>query len=270
MTATSVTSGSLGEVALFEDSRTFTINAMNPVINQMHAHRSIRKYTDRPVPDETIQAAFEAAQCAATSANIQVYSTIRVTDPDTLAQLVTLTGGQQKVAECGAFFVVCGDIRRHRLLAKRADSPCRENLESFLLCAVDASLFAQNLVLAFESLGWGTCYIGGLRNDLKGVDKLLSLPEGVYPFFGLCVGEAAEEPWKRPRLPLPAVLFEDSYPDDEALLAMMDAYDDDMAAYYEQRGASGRRWVSQMDSFFAEPRRTGDRTFYQSQGASFD
>ena len=236
----------------------------------MHAHRSIRTYTDEAMPDADLKTAFEAAQYAATSANIQVYSAIRVTNQESLNELVTLTGGQEKVAQCGTFLVICGDMRRHRLLASEADRECRENLESFLLCTVDASLFAQNLALAVESMGWGTCFIGGLRNDLAGVGRLLALPPGVYPLFGLCIGRADESPWKRPRLPLEAVLFDDRYPSDDDMLNLMKAYDDDMAAYYEQRGASGRRWIGQMESFFSKPRRTGDRSYYESQGASLD
>ncbi|MCH2140236.1 MAG: NADPH-dependent oxidoreductase [Phycisphaerales bacterium] len=241
---------------------------MNSILKQMHAHRSIRQYASGEVPEDDLRTALEAAQCAATSANIQVYSVIHVTEPDVRSRLVELTGGQEKVAESGAFLVVCGDTRRHRILAEQANEPIEESLESFLLCAVDASLFAQNLVLALESLGWGTCYIGGLRNDLAAVNELLNLPQGVYPFYGLCVGEAAEEPWKRPRLPLDAVFFKNAYASDAALLEIMNRYDDDMAAYYEKRGASGRRWIDQMERFFAKPRRTGDRTFYESQGAS--
>ncbi|HCA39303.1 MAG: NADPH-dependent oxidoreductase [Phycisphaerales bacterium] len=247
-----------------------TIPGMNPTLDQMHAHRSIRAYTGEVMPDEDLKTAFEAAQYAATSANIQAYSAIRVTDPDTLQQLVTLTGEQKKVAQCGTFLVICGDMRRHHLLAECADCECTENLESFLLCVVDASLFAQNLALAVESMGWGTCFIGGLRNDLAAVGQLLELPQGVYPLFGLCIGRADEEPWKRPRLPVDAVLFDDRYPDDDAMLDMMKSYDEHMATYYEKRGASGRRWIGQMEQFFAKPRRTGDRTFYESQGASLE
>jgi nitroreductase len=243
---------------------------MNPVTTQMHAHRSIRSYTGETMPHTELQTAIEAAQCAATSSNIQAYCALRVTNKDTLAALVGLTGGQDKVAECGTFLVMCGDIRRHQLLAKQAGGQCIENLESFLLCAIDTSLFSQNLALAVESMGWGTCFIGGLRNDLAAVGELLSLPQGVYPFFGMCIGRPDEEPWARPRIPAPAVLFDDQYPDDASMMAMMQTYDTQMAAYYVQRGASGRRWCPQMEAFFAAPRRTGDRSFYESQGACLD
>ncbi|MDP7030637.1 MAG: nitroreductase family protein, partial [Phycisphaerales bacterium] len=195
------------------------------------------------MPEPELRAAVQAAQQAATSAHIQVYSVLRVTRPEHLQKLVELTGGQEKVAQAGTFLVICGDMRRHQLLAQAATEACNENLESFLLCVVDASLFAQNLALAAESLGWGTCFIGGLRNDLKAVGSLFELPQGVYPLFGLCIGRADETPWKRPRLPVEAVLFDDCYPNDAAMISMMRDYDEDMAAYYEKRGASGRRWI---------------------------
>lgn len=241
---------------------------MNPTIDQLHSHRSIRSYTDRLVPEEDLRTAVAAGQRAATSANIQTYSVIHVTSQAHRLKLVELTGNQEKVAACGAFLIICGDVRRHRLMAERAEQPCVENLESFLLCAVDASLFAQNMVIALESMGWGTCYIGGIRNDLHGVNALLQLPPGVYPLYGLCVGEADESPWERPRLPVDAVLHQDQYPQDQQILTQLEQYDDDMAAYYQRRGASGRRWISQMEQFFANPRRTKDRSFYESQGAS--
>ena len=61
-------------------------------------------------------------------------------------------------------------------------------LESLLLGTIDAALAAQNAVVAMESLGLGSVYIGGIRNDIEGVAKELGLPPQVYPVFGLCVG----------------------------------------------------------------------------------
>ena len=106
-------------------------------------------------------------------------------------------------------------------LRVRDGAPHSARLEAFLLAVIDATLFAQNLVLAFESLGYGICYIGGLRNHIAEVDRLLGLPTGVYPLYGLCVGVAAEQPMARPRLPLEAVYFEGRYPDDETMLQLL-------------------------------------------------
>lgn len=243
---------------------------MNPVHDCMSAHRSIRKYGDGELDDETVRRAVAAAQMAATSSNVQGYSLLRVKDPASRAKLVELCGGQAQVETSGAFFVVCGDQRRHALMAERAGVPFETNLETFLMCSIDASLFAQNLVLAFESLGLGTCYIGGLRLSLPGVTELLQLPPHVLPYYGLVVGEPAEDPASRPRLAVDAVLFEDRYPDDETTLARVAEYDAVMSAYYEARGQPGYDWTGGVTRRFSHRERTGLIDYYRSQGAVFE
>jgi len=236
----------------------------------MHAHRSIRRFTADVVPDLDIQRAVEAAQCAATSSWIQAYSLLQVTEHETRTQLVELVGGQPQVARAGAFFVVLADTRRHRLLAERAGAPYANNLEVFLLATVDASLFAQNLALAFESLGYGICYIGGLRNELPTVDRLLRLPHGVFPLFGMAVGSAAEDPGIRPRLPSDAVWFRDRYPDDEVMFEAIERHDVEARAYYTERGAPGRDWSGGTWRKFRAPSRTDLAEYFSSKGASFE
>jgi len=250
---------------------------MNAVIEQMLAHRSIRRFTDEPVEEAHVAAAIEAGQMASTSASIQSYCIIRIRSEERRNRLIELTGNQTKVARCGAFFVVCGDTRRHRLLAERADETYDARFEAFLLAIVDATLFAQNVVLAFESLGYGACYIGGLRNDLPQVQELLGFPHGVYPLFGLCIGHPDQDPMRRPRLPLEQVLFEEQWPEDEAMLAAMDEYDQVVADYYQLREGGSpdattprRDWNSQMIEKFIAPRRVSVAPYYRQQGASLD
>ncbi|MDY7110535.1 MAG: nitroreductase family protein [Planctomycetota bacterium] len=240
---------------------------MNETIALMKRHRSIRRYTQDPVPEKDIRAAVEAGQAASTSAAVQAYCLIRVTDAEHRVKLAEFCGNQSKVARSGAFFIVCGDARRHRLLARRDGHAYDARLEGFLLAVIDASLFAQNLALAFEAQGYGICYIGGLRNSLPEVDALLGLPEGVYPLFGLCVGVPDEDPARRPRLPVEAVLFEEGYPSDEAILALMDDYDGAYRTYLEQRGAEPKAWTATMAGKFARPRRDDIAAYYRGKGA---
>jgi FMN reductase (NADPH) len=240
---------------------------MNETIALMMRHRSIRRYTEDPVPGKHIRAAVEAGQAASTSAAVQAYCLIRITDDAHRLRLAELCGNQSKVARSGAFFIVCGDTRRHRLLARRDGHDYDARLEGFLLAVIDASLFAQNLALAFESLGYGICYIGGLRNSLPAVDALLGLPEGIYPLFGLCVGVPAEDPQKRPRLPAEAVLFEGGYPADEEILALMDGYDEAYRTYLRRRGAEPQTWTTAMAGKFARPRRADIGHYYRGKGA---
>lgn len=244
---------------------------MNETLRQIHAHRSIRRYKEDAVPDAHILEGVRAGQMASTSSAVQAYSVIRVRDAGKRAALAELAGPQEKVARCGAFLVVCGDARRHRVLCDRAGVSYAETFENFLVTVIDASLMAQNMTLAFESMGYGVCYIGGVRNDLPRVRALLKVPEGVYPLFGLCVGVADESPGPRPRLPAEAVLFDDAYPDDAELMRGVDAYDAAYRAYLAARGVSrAAGWSDAMVARLHEKTRPEAGSFYASMGATLE
>lgn len=212
----------------------------------MKSHRSIRRFETTPVPQEHIAEAIRCGQMASTSSAVQAYSLIRVTDADKRATLAELAGPQDKVKDCGAYFVCCADTRRHRLMCERAGEPYFNSFEALLVAIADVSFFAQNLSLAFESMGYGICYIGGMRNNLPLVIETLSLPEGVFPVYGLCVGVPAESPSVRPRLEPNAVMFTDTYPDDETLMAGVAQYDKVYKNYLEQRGTEPKGWSQAM------------------------
>lgn len=241
---------------------------MNETLRLMDAHRSIRRFKPDPIPDADIERAVRAGQMASTSSNVQAYSVIHVIDPARLDALAELAGPQEKVRRCGAFLVICAATRRHRLISERAGQPFHDTFENFLVATIDAALFAQNLSLAFESMGYGICYIGGVRNDLPRVARTLELPAYVYPVFGLCVGLPDEQPSPRPRLPADSVLFRDTYPTDTTLLAGTDAYDAVYTEYLTARGAPPTTWSQSVAQKHNRPTREAVGRFYLDQGAS--
>lgn len=83
----------------------------------------------------------------------------------------------------------------------------------------DAAYMAQNMVIAAESLGLGTCYIGAVPYYADKIAERFKLPQKVFPLVGLTVGYPAEDPPTRPRYPLDFTLFEEEYPelDEEAI-----------------------------------------------------
>jgi len=243
---------------------------MNDVIALLQGHRSIRAFKPDPVPEAHVREAIASGQMASTSSAVQAYGVIRVTDRATREQIAELSGPQPKVAECGAFFVFFGDSRRHRLAAARDGNAYDVRLESFLVAAIDCALFAEKTAIAFQSMGYGICYIGGIRNDLPRLDRLLELPEGVYPYFGMCVGVPDEDPTPRPRLPVDAVLFDDRYPSDDEMLAKLKAYDDGYEAYRVERGSEAARWSEIMGAKYTEARREALSGYFASKGARLD
>lgn len=240
---------------------------MNETMRTLLAHRSIRRFTSDPVPSEHIALAVRAGQMASTSSAVQAYCAIRVTDADKRREIADLSGPQEKVAAAPAFFVICGDARRHRLLCERVGKSYGQHLEGFLIAVIDATLFAQNMAVALESMSYGMCYIGGIRNDLPRVARVLGLPEGVYPLFGMCIGKPAEEPNERPRMASGGVMFENAYPSDDQIYRQADEYDAAYRAYLAERGARPRGWSEAMVEKMDHASRVSVGPFYRAQGA---
>ncbi|OUM95202.1 MAG: NADPH-dependent oxidoreductase [Thermobacillus sp. ZCTH02-B1] len=229
-------------------------------------HRSIRAFADEPVPEADLLRIIRAAQMASTSSNMQAYSVIRVTDRALRAALAEIAGRQQYVADCPEFLVWCADMERLRIAAgfEPAEMPC--NAEAYTIAAIDAALAAQNAAIAAESLGYGICYIGAVRNDIAKTAELLGLPERVVPLFGMCIGRPAQEPLLRPRLPVEAVLHENRY-DASRYGGAVAAYDGVHAAYLKERsgGRHSAGWSEQMRERLSRPPRRIGR-FLRDQG----
>ncbi|CAG8999006.1 MAG: Oxygen-insensitive NADPH nitroreductase [Candidatus Celerinatantimonas neptuna] len=237
---------------------------MNPAIDRMCQHTSIRKFTDDPIPAEQFSAILDAAQGASTSNYLQACSIIRVTDAEKRNKLVEISGGQKWVAEAAEFLVWCVDFHRHQQIEPYAKLGYTEQ---FLIGVVDTSLMAENALVAAESLGLGGVFIGGIRNQPDEVVKLLGLPEQVFPLFGMCLGYPDQKPTVRPRLPHALIMHENSYTQsaDSSLLAQ---YDTDVYQYYAHRPGIGKvmTWSEQIKGIIKKEARPHMLDSIQRQG----
>ncbi|MEZ5233821.1 MAG: oxygen-insensitive NADPH nitroreductase [Acidimicrobiia bacterium] len=241
---------------------------MNDVHQLLLSHRSIRKFTDEPVDDETVALIVRCGMAAATSSNIEATTVIRVRNRETRQKIAEVAGGQQHIVDCGAFLVFCADVKRPNLACTmQGVSPTPGMTEQFIIATVDVALAAQNAVIAAESLGLGICYIGAVRNDPQTVSDLLELPDHVYPVFGLCIGRPAQDPDVKPRLPLEVVLKEERY-DDSGDEAGIKDYDESMRQYYRSRtgGTKDSCWSEEMAQLVGKERRPHMRKFLADRG----
>jgi nitroreductase len=241
---------------------------MNDVIKLLKSHRSVRKYTDKPVSQEIVEALVEAGQCAATSSFIQACTVIQVHEQETRKKLRECAADQPYVTEAPLFLVFCADMQRHRIACDMHDAPMLSGYtEQFMTASLDCALFAQNVLIAAESMGICGCYIGAIRNRIGEVDKLLGLPELVYPIFGLCLGYPAQNPELKPRLPLQVVLKHDRY-DDSSDEALIKDYDTSVRKYYKTRtgGAKDNSWSEQISEMLMKEARPHMLSFLQDKG----
>lgn len=212
--------------------------ACTPLIEQLLDHRSVRTYLPHPVSDDQLAAIIAAAQSAASSSNLQAWSVVAVRDPATRAALAECAGDQAHVRDAPLQLVWLADLARLARLAEKNARPAEalDYTEMFLVSVIDAALAAQNAVAAAESLGLGTVYIGGMRNQPEKVAELLSLPQGVVAVFGLCVGHPApaQPAAVKPRPPQSVVLHHERYAL-EAQDAGIEAYNATMARFYDEQ-----------------------------------
>ncbi|MDL9937798.1 NADPH-dependent oxidoreductase [Gordonia sp. ABSL1-1] len=214
----------------------------SPVIAAQLAHRSVRQFLDTPVDDATLHAVVAAAQSASTSSNLQPWSVIAVRDPERKARLAALANHQQFINQAPLLLVWVADLdRAHRLAASAAaELTGADYLESTIVGVVDTALAAQNAVVAAESLGLGTVFVGAIRNQPRAVATELALPPHTFATFGLAVGtpDPQERSGIKPRLPQRAVLHRETYDATHADGVIAD-YDDRLAGYNERYGLPG-------------------------------
>ena len=76
-------------------------------------------------------------------------------------------------------------------------NPRKPGVGDLLLATTDATIAAQNAVVAAESLGIGSCYIGDILEQHDLHKELLNLSEYVVPVCMLVLGYPASDHFKR-------------------------------------------------------------------------
>lgn len=187
---------------------------MNSTIELIQNHRVYREFDPTAkVSDAELSAIIKAAQQAPSWQNGQHYSIINVSDPSLREKICKIQPRNPQIAQCSVFLVFVMDGYRSRLASDAYDGSFAGfgDADTLLTLATDTAMAAQNAIVAAESLGYGTCPIGGLRMVAKELVDLLDLPKYTYPVFGLCIGKPAVEMRLKPRLPKQAVYFENRY-----------------------------------------------------------
>lgn len=226
---------------------------LTPVIELMLRHRSVRSYSDRPLPDGALEALIAAGQSGATSSNMQAVSVVAVTDPERRQRFSQIASGQAFVAQAPLLLCFVLDQSRAARVgaATGADLWALPLVDNFIAAATDTAIFAQNVLLAAQSLGLAGCYIGNLRNEPERVAQELALPEGAMVLFGMALGyEAPPETGIRPRLPQSVVLHREQYQTHDEAPALA-RYDTIFAAHEVAQGRPHDTWSARHKARFA-------------------
>jgi nitroreductase len=221
----------------------------NEVIASLLQHRSVRGYKSDALPAGTLETLIAAASSAATSSNMQWWSAVAITDQEKKRMLAAWAGNQKHIEQCPLYICWVVDMSRNQAIGDemKADFTTMPWLETWLCACMDVAFAAQNAVVAAESLGLGTVYIGAMRNAPLEVAELLGLPKQSFVLFGLCVGYATDNAVGevKPRLPQSAVLHHERY-DTAKVVAERQAYDEEMKKFSARQDLQAGTWTARV------------------------
>ena len=188
---------------------------MNEVINVINQRISLRKYADKPVTQEEVDTIIHSAMRAPTAGNMMLYSVLNITDQTIKDRLVVTCDNQPFIAKAPLVLIFVADYQRwyDYFYASDVDVTISPNEADLMLATLDAMCAAENAVIAAESLGIGSCYIGDIMENYEIHQEMLNLPDWVFPVGMLCFGHYPE---KLPRTPRDRfgkeyIVFENQY-----------------------------------------------------------
>ena len=173
---------------------------MNEIIESLYRRRSVRAVEDRPVPEEVKRAVLDAAVQAPTAGCQQLYTILDITDQDLKNTLAETCDHQPFIAKAPVVLIFCADCRKwYSAYVEAGCSPRLPGPGDLMLAVCDAVIAAQNGVVAAESLGLGSCYIGDIMERREDHRRLLGLPDWVFPAAMLVMGYPTRQQRERPK-----------------------------------------------------------------------
>ncbi|MBD3390473.1 MAG: nitroreductase [Chitinivibrionales bacterium] len=133
----------------------------------VRTRRSVRSYSDKPVPDDALDRVLEAARLAPSANNVQPWHYVVVRGKDKIQEIARLSHRQMFVAQAPVVIVLCG---------KKYTDPAHWAADNMYL--VDTTISMDHLILAARAEGLGTCWIGAFNRP--GIEKLFALPRGIH------------------------------------------------------------------------------------------
>ncbi|KAL0942297.1 nitroreductase [Colletotrichum truncatum] len=220
----------------------------SPTLSLLLRHTSVRSFLPDALPAGTLEILIAAGQSASTSSMLQSWSAVAITDPARKDAVATLAGDQDFIRQAPLFILFCADLSRLDKISKRLQKPglALQKMDSFLMATIDATLAAQNMAIAAESLGLGMCYVGAARNNAAQLTELLNLPPRAVAIFGMSVGKSDPESLNtvKPRLPIDEVLHREVW-NDEGQEERVSSYDKALNSFYESQNKLNREpWSS--------------------------
>lgn len=196
----------------------------NEVMKLINNRCTVRAYKPTPLTQEEVDLIINSAMRAPTAGNMMFYSILEVKDQKKKEMLVKTCDNQPHIAKAPLVLIFLADMQRwyDYYEVSRVSERCINTNQLYrtpdesdlLLACCDALIAAQNTVIAAESIGIGSCYIGDIIENIEIHREMFSLPKWVFPITMLCYGYPKQDPSDRiirSRFPRKFIHFTDTY-----------------------------------------------------------
>ena len=189
---------------------------MNQTLKDIYERKSVRVFENRAIGKEEKRRILEAAIQAPTAGNQGMFAIINVTDPELKAKLAETCDHQKFIATAPMVLAFCADYQRwYDAYLAHGEAEVRKPAEGDLMLAFEDTLIAaQNAVVAAQSMGIGSCYIGDFLENYETQKEILNLPKYVVPAVVVVFGYPTEQQRDRvkpPRFSVEEVVGENTY-----------------------------------------------------------
>ena len=139
---------------------------------------------------------------------MMLYSILDITDGELKSKLAVACDNQPFIAKAPLVLIFLADYQRWYDTFELNDcNPRKPGEGDILLACADAIIAAQNTVVAAESFGIGSCYIGDILENYETITELLNLPDYVIPATMLVFGYPTQQQKNR----IKPIRFEKEY-----------------------------------------------------------
>ena len=246
---------------------------------QIAAHRTHRRYTERPVTPELLRLLCACALSAPSKSDLQQGDIVIVSDMTIRKAIGEKIADMPWIVTAPTFLVFVANGHRVPFIAQLRGKPFpNDHLDLFFNAVADCAIVLATFIRAAEAVGLGTCPISAIRDHAALVSDLLQLPKRVVPVAGMCVGWPSQRGYISPRLGLDATVHHDRYGTRD-LAADIDDYDrrrNEGRPPWTQRNperfgvAPFYGWSEDKARQYAEPLRSDFGAFVRAKGFKLD
>ncbi len=188
---------------------------MNQTIKEIFERKSVRVFEDKAIEKEKKEIILQSAIQAPTAGNMSLYSILDITDQTIKDRLVITCDNQPFIAKAPLVLVFLADYAKWHTTFTQVEDVVRKPGSGDLFLAIsDTLIAAQNAVVAAESMGIGSCYIGDVLERYEIHKELFKLPKHVVPIAMVVFGYPTQQQKDRikpSRYTIEDLVYENTY-----------------------------------------------------------